>query len=53
MRPHHERAVRKLADHFANEDGFLAVIVGGSVAEWDRALALAQPVMETIVITGS
>ena len=33
MRPHHERAVRKLADHFANEDGFLAVIVGGSIAK--------------------
>jgi hypothetical protein len=38
---------------FDTGEGIMAVIVGGSVAEWDRALALAQPVMETIVITGS
>ncbi len=33
MRPHHDRAVRKLADHISKEEGFLAVIVGGSVAK--------------------
>jgi hypothetical protein len=33
MRPHHERAVQKLADHFSKEEGYLAVIVGGSVAK--------------------
>jgi predicted nucleotidyltransferase len=33
MKPHHESAIRKLADHFSNEEGYLAVIVGGSVAK--------------------
>jgi len=33
MKPHHERAVRKLADHFAKQEDCLAVIVGGSVAK--------------------
>jgi hypothetical protein len=33
MRPHHDMAVRRLADHFSKEEGFLAVIVGGSVAK--------------------
>lgn len=33
MRPHHERAIGKLADHFSNEPGYLAVIIGGSVAK--------------------
>ena len=33
MRPHHERAVQKLADHFSKEEGYLAVIVGGSIAK--------------------
>jgi hypothetical protein len=33
LRPHHERAVQKLAEQFSNEEGYLAVIVGGSVAK--------------------
>lgn len=33
MRPHHQRAIRKLAEHFSREEGYLAVIVGGSVAK--------------------
>jgi hypothetical protein len=33
-------------------DGLLAVIVGGSVAEWERALAEAEPVLESVVIGG-
>jgi hypothetical protein len=33
MRPHHERAIRRLADHFAIQEECLAVIVGGSVAK--------------------
>jgi len=33
MRPHHEKAIRKLADHFSKEEGYLAVIVGGSIAK--------------------
>jgi hypothetical protein len=33
------------------ENGVLAVLVGGSVAEWDRALELAEPVLESIVIS--
>lgn len=38
---------------FDTGEGVVAVLVGGSVAEWDRALALAEPVLETIVIAGS
>jgi len=33
MRPHHERAIRRLVDHFANDETCLAVIVGGSIAK--------------------
>lgn len=33
MRPHHEKAIQKLADHFSREEGCLAVIIGGSVAK--------------------
>jgi hypothetical protein len=33
------------------EDGVLAVLVGGSIAKWDRALELAEPVLESIVIS--
>ncbi len=33
MRPHHERAIRRLADHFSQEEDCLAVIVGGTVAK--------------------
>jgi hypothetical protein len=33
MRPHHERAVGALADHFAALEGHLAVIIGGTVAK--------------------
>lgn len=38
---------------FDTGEGVVAVLVGGSVAEWDRALALAEPVLETVVIAGS
>jgi hypothetical protein len=38
---------------FDTDDGLLAVMVGGSIAQWDRALALAEPVLESIVIGGS
>jgi hypothetical protein len=38
---------------FDTPDGLLAVLVGGSVAEWDRALAVAEPVLESIVIGAS
>jgi predicted nucleotidyltransferase len=33
MKPHHERAIRNLADHFAKDEECLGVIVGGSVAK--------------------
>lgn len=33
MRTHHEAAIRKLARHFSEQAGYLAVIVGGSVAK--------------------
>jgi hypothetical protein len=32
-------------------DGVLAVMVGGSIAKWDRALELAEPVLESIVVS--
>jgi hypothetical protein len=32
-------------------DGVIAVMVGGSIAEWDHALELAEPVLESVVIT--
>jgi hypothetical protein len=33
MLPHHERAVRKLAEHFEQDETCMAVIVGGSIAK--------------------
>jgi predicted nucleotidyltransferase len=33
MRPHHERTIQRLAEHFAQQEDCLAVIVGGSVAK--------------------
>lgn len=30
--------------------GVLAVLVGGSIAEWDRTLELAQPVLDSVTI---
>ena len=35
---------------FDTPDGVVAVIVGGSVAQWDRTLAVAEPVLESITI---
>ena len=35
---------------FDTEDGLLAVMVGGSVARWDEALAAAEPILETVTI---
>jgi hypothetical protein len=32
-------------------DGVLAVLVGGSIVEWDHALELAEPVLETVVVS--
>lgn len=37
---------------FDTPDGLLAVMVGGSVAQWDRALTLAEPVLESVVVGG-
>jgi hypothetical protein len=31
-------------------DGVLAVMIGGSIAEWDRALARAEPILESVFI---
>lgn len=33
MRPHHEEAINRLGRHFAEQDGYLAVVVGGSIAK--------------------
>lgn len=33
MLPHHERAIRRLVEHFEQDDECLAVIVGGSIAK--------------------
>ena len=38
---------------FDTDEGVLAVLVGGSVAEWDLALRTAEPVLESVVIGGS
>jgi len=38
---------------FDTPDGLLAVMVGGSIAQWARALGLAEPVLESIVIGGT
>jgi hypothetical protein len=35
---------------FDTEAGLLAVMVGGSTARWDEALAAAEPVLESVVI---
>jgi hypothetical protein len=35
---------------FDTPDGILAIMVGGSVATWDEALATAEPVLESIEI---
>lgn len=35
---------------FDTADGVLAVMVGGSVAQWERALTLAEPVLESVVV---
>ncbi len=33
MRQHHQEAIEKLANHFSQQEGYLAVIAGGSVAK--------------------
>lgn len=35
---------------FDTSDGVLAVMVGGSIDDWDHALGVAEPVLESIVI---
>ena len=35
---------------FDTPDGVLAVMVGGSVATWDHALATAEPVLESVLV---
>ena len=35
---------------FDTADGLLAVMVGGSIAEWDRTLTVAEPVLESVKI---
>jgi hypothetical protein len=35
---------------FDTVDGLLAIMVGGSVAEWDAALLAAEPVLESVVL---
>ena len=37
---------------FDTADGLLAVMVGGSIAQWDRTLSVAEPVLESVVIGG-
>jgi hypothetical protein len=37
---------------FDTTDGLLAVMVGGSSGGWDEALALAEPVLESVAIGG-
>jgi hypothetical protein len=35
---------------FDTDDGVLAIMVGGSAAQWERALGTAEPVLESVVI---
>ena len=35
---------------FDTADGLLAVMVGGSIAQWDRTLTVAEPVLESVEI---
>ena len=35
---------------FDTADGLLAVMVGGSIAQWDRTLTVAEPVLESVQI---
>jgi hypothetical protein len=35
---------------FDTPQGVLAIMVGGSVASWDEALAAAEPVLESVTI---
>ncbi len=35
---------------FDTPDGLLAIMVGGSVAQWEEALAAAEPVLESVQI---
>jgi hypothetical protein len=35
---------------FDTDDGLLAIMIGGSFAEWQSALAAAEPVLESIRI---
>lgn len=35
---------------FDTSDGLLAVLVGGAAADWDHALTVAEPVLESVVI---
>jgi hypothetical protein len=37
---------------FDTDDGVLAIMVGGSIADWEHALTIAEPVLESIVIGG-
>jgi hypothetical protein len=37
---------------FDTDAGLLAIMVGGSTARWDEALAAAEPVLESVVIGG-
>ena len=37
---------------FATPNGLVVIMVGGSVATWDRALGLAEPVLESIRFGG-
>lgn len=38
---------------FDTSDGLLAVLVGGSAADWGHALEIAEPVLESVVIGGA
>jgi hypothetical protein len=35
---------------FDTPDGLLAIMIGGSVAKWEEALATAEPVLESVTI---
>lgn len=37
---------------FTVDQGVLAILVGGSIAQWDRAVQLSKPVLDSIIVSG-
>lgn len=42
---------RLQVDLYSTRDGVLAILVGGSITQWDRAVQLSAPVLESVVLS--